>query len=309
MSDDFDFTDAAPSPIAATPVASKPVVSKFYDAAVAKRLFEISGKLDTIAAGTVLFVEGEKSGKQGLFGKRVDHRVYFVVEGEIELTRAGKPLDTISANEIFGEMAVISEIPGAIHGGTRSATATTKTACTLRSLDPKTLEIALTKIPEFGLMLMSVMFERLRFVAARLTARRGAQNADGNASIPVFDDETLTNLENKLERATLVRFDAERTIMREGDVGTSMYVVLSGRVGVFIKGNKVETNIKGCSFGEMALVDQSPRTASAIAETECELLALSRSSLISLIRNEPGVGMLILRSVADRLRYMNTLLG
>ena len=159
------------------------------------------------------------------------------------------------------------------------------------------------------MMLMSVMFDRLRFVAARLTARRTSTNAGVNESIPVFDADTLQSLQSKLERATVVRFDADRVIMREGDVGTSMYVVLRGRVSVSIKGNKVETNGKGCTFGEMALVDQSPRTATATAERDCELLAINRASLLALVSSEPAIGMLILRSVAERLRYMNGLLG
>ena len=59
----------------------------------------------------------------------------------------------------------------------------------------------------------------------------------------------------------------------------------------------------------MALIDQSPRTASAIAETECALLAINRATLVALVKDEPAVGLTMLRSVTARLRHMNSLLS
>ena len=96
--------------------------------------------------------------------------------------------------------------------------------------------------------------------------------------------------------------------MNEGDSGMSMYVVLDGLVAISIKGKIVERVAAGGTFGEMALVDQSPRTASAVAETESALLAINRAALIALVKAEPAVGLTMLRSVAARLRHMNLLL-
>jgi CRP/FNR family transcriptional regulator, cyclic AMP receptor protein len=56
-------------------------------------------------------------------------------------------------------------------------------------------------------------------------------------------------------------------------------------------------------------VDQSPRTAGAFAQEESELLAINRASLLALVKNQPAFGMALLRAVADRLRYMNSLLA
>ena len=143
MQDDFDFTKpqgAAPAAAAAPSAPFKPAVSKFYDAAVAARLFQSAGKREQFPAGATLFVENEKSGKQGLFGKRVVHRMYLVTSGEVALSANGKPLDTIRAGEIFGEMAVISD---ASVGSTRSATATAKVDSQAFSLDAAELQAAL----------------------------------------------------------------------------------------------------------------------------------------------------------------------
>lgn len=309
MQDEFDFTKPHPeyNPDDATFAASfKPAaVSRFYDAAVATRLFELSGRKEHFAAGETLFEENEKSGKQGVFGKRVVHRMFLITEGEIALMVAGKPLDTIKTGEIIGEMAVISESPA---GSTRSATATAKTDCSALSLDAEELQKALLRTPEFALMLMSVMFDRLRFAAARLAMRKVVPEQDGLRTTAAFDGAALASLEQKLDRATTMRYDADKTIMNQGDIGTHMYIVLDGRVGIFVNGKAVESVAAGGAFGEMALVDQSPRSASAVAETECALLAINRAALIALVKADPAVGLTMLRSVAARLRHMTALL-
>jgi len=86
-----------------------------------------------------------------------------------------------------------------------------------------------------------------------------------------------------------------------------MYIVLEGRVTIAINNKIVEKLDAGGEFGEMALVDHSPRTASAIARTDCALLSLNRQALIELVKSDPGVGMAMMRCVANRMRYMNSL--
>ena len=302
----------------------KSSASGFYDPAVAKSFFETSGRHDQIVAGTTLFVENEKSNKQSLFSKPINqalttpitgalfaktniHRMYFLTHGEVALTASGKLLETIRHGEVFGEMAVISEIPDLEISSTRSASATAKSDCRAWSLNGKEAEAGLAKTPEFALMLMSVMFERLRFLAARLAARTDAKAHRSNRSEAVFDAETLAQLEEKLERATVVRFNEGAKIMVEGRPGTSMYIVLEGKVAVAIGKRIVEKLSIGGVFGEMALVDQSPRTATAVARTECALLSINRDALIALVKSDPAIGMAMMRAVAARVRYMNSL--
>ena len=293
----------------------KPAVSSYYDANVAKVFFETSGRRENIAAGTSLFTENEKSTKKGiftkpinaeLFSKPVIHRMYLLTEGAVELTAGGKMIDTVRAGEVFGEMAVISEIPGINIPSMRSATAIARTDCVGYSVDGAEAEAGLNRTPEFALMLMSLMFERLRFLAARL-ATRDVAKVHSSRSEAVFDTATLAALEAKLERATVVRFDEGRTIMKEGHPGTTMYIVLEGRVTIAINNKIVEKLWAGGVLGEMALVDQSPRTASAIARTDCTLLSINRQALIALVKSDPAIGMAMMRCVANRMRYMNSL--
>ena len=310
MEDEFDFTkphapfnpDSTIGRVVSAPF--KPTVSRFYDVRVATQLFKNSGKKEHFPAGETLFLENEKSGKHGLFGKRTVHRMNLITEGEVALFSHDKLLDTIKANDIFGEMAVISDSPA---GSTRSAMAKVKTECSALSLDAAELQDALSHTPKFALMLMSVMFERLRFLAARLALRDVAKSNINSRSEPVFDAPTLAALERKLEHATVVRFTEGQQIMEAGQPGTTMYIVLEGRVTIAINNKIVEKLDVGGVFGEMALVDQSPRTANALARTDCALLSMNRHALIDLVKSDPAIGMAMMRCVANRMRYMNSL--
>ena len=97
--------------------------------------------------------------------------------------------------------------------------------------------------------------------------------------------------------------------MKEGQAGSFMYLVKSGRVAIAVGNNVVEIVGPGGTFGEMAVVDQSPRTARAGSIEACELLAIDRASLMVVVKKEPAFAMALLRGIADRLRHMNSLLG
>ncbi|HUJ01421.1 MAG TPA: cyclic nucleotide-binding domain-containing protein [Usitatibacter sp.] len=300
MTDEFDFTRPQPAqrPAPAEPSAPsapfKPAQSRYYDPKVAEALFRKEGKPERFAAGQALFVEEEKT-KGGLF--RSAARMYFLVEGEVALTHRGRALDTVRAGEVFGEMAVVSARP-------RSATATAKTDGAAISLDRGELQDALARSPEFALMLMSVMFDRLRFLVARLAARKGA-GAGPAREATVFDAATLAQFEQALPRASTVRHWNDTVVMREGQSGAFMYVVKSGRVAISIRGGVVEIVQPGGIFGEMALVDQAPRAATATTQVECELLQVDRPSLLAAVRGHPAIAMAMLRGIAERVRYMN----
>ena len=302
--DELDFTaPASPGPpsTAETPAPFRPSASPLYKPRIAAMIFEASGKAEHIAAGTVIFAEEQKASAGGLFSKQSATRMYFLAQGEVALTVGGHLLDNVSAGHIFGEMAVISDRP-------RTATATARTECALHSLNAGELRGALQKVPEFALMLMSVLFERLRFVAARLAARNAATTARHHEGA-VFDPALLRQLEGALARPVVTRFSPGDVIMREGQAGACAYVVKSGRIAIAIRGNIVEGVSAGGTFGEMALVDQSPRTATAAAATDCELLAIDRASLLAALKQQPAFAMAMLRAIADRLRYMNSQLG
>ena len=313
MTDDFDFTKPTPAPKPASPdgfdftkpppaeasAPFKPANSQFYNPLVASKLFQASGKEERFAAGQQLFAEADKA-KGGLFTKG-SNRMYYIAQGEVALTIGGKPLDTVKKGEIVGEMAVISERP-------RSATGTAKSEVLAYSLTSGELQSALMKTPEFALMLMSVMFDRVRFVAARLAARKVGALAMARES-PTFDPVLLQQFENALSRTSIMRYQGGQNIMKEGQSGMYMYVVKSGRVAIHLKDKVLEIVNPGGTFGEMALVDQSPRVASATADQYSELLTVDRASLLEAVKSQPAFAMAMLKAVVERLRHMNSQLG
>ncbi len=301
--EDLDFTSpepAKPAPPPAAPTAHavpfKAAQSPYYRPEIARAIFESAGRAESFAAGQPIFEEDEKA-SGGLFSRKSAARMYFLVSGEVALAMAGKPLDTIRAGEIFGEMAVISDQP-------RSAAARARTDCQALSLGTAELHVALQRTPEFALMLMSVMFDRLRFIAARLAMRKGGRPVGGRESARL-DPAVLQRVEQGLARSAVVRHARGTSLMREGQAGTCLYVVKEGSVIVHIGQTPLERIPAGGTFGEMAVVDQSPRTASATAETDCELLAIDRASFVEAVKREPLLATTMLRDIAARLRHMN----
>jgi CRP/FNR family cyclic AMP-dependent transcriptional regulator len=100
-------------------------------------------------------------------------------------------------------------------------------------------------------------------------------------------------------------YKAGETVFREGDDGFVMYVVLDGAVKLSVTGRSVEKVVKGGVFGEMALIDSSPRSATAVAATDCTLVSVTAERFKSLIQETPGFALEIMSIMAMRLRSMD----
>jgi CRP/FNR family cyclic AMP-dependent transcriptional regulator len=107
------------------------------------------------------------------------------------------------------------------------------------------------------------------------------------------------------DSADLLRFDAGKVVFREGDPGDAVYVVLDGKVDLRVNGQLVETVGPGGILGEMALIEQAPRVASATARTGCDLLPISETRFMSMIQQTPHFALQIMKVMASRLRRMN----
>lgn len=266
----------------------RPTKSALYDPTVARICFESLGKVERVAQGMVFFTENQNS-----------DRMYLLEEGEVALTRGGKAIDVVKAGEIFGEMAAISQLP-------RSATAMARTACRVVSLDAKQFQRAIQKMPEFALMLMNILINRLRLTLTMLAMSKSLEASDGARTRRLFDDKLLQGLMVATQHRLPQHCPLNKVIMKEGEAGVFMYVVLSGRVAISIKSKIVEWVGPGGVFGEMALVDQSPRAATAIAETDCDLLSINRGDFLTMVKTNPVFVVALLKAAADRLRDMTS---
>lgn len=125
------------------------------------------------------------------------------------------------------------------------------------------------------------------------------------------DAARLSLSERLIER----RLGPGELVFQKGDRGSAMYLVLSGRVEIFLPsagggGRVVLKEVgEGEHFGELALLDDKPRSASAETKSDCVLLELMREHFVSdIVRNESAV-LAILGEMASRLRDTNALLG
>jgi CRP-like cAMP-binding protein len=94
-------------------------------------------------------------------------------------------------------------------------------------------------------------------------------------------------------------------LFREGDKRDKMYVLLEGEMDVRLGTYTVETARPGALIGEMALIDDSPRAANAIAKTDCRLAAVDKRRFHFLIQQHPHFATHVMKELADRLRNMN----
>jgi CRP-like cAMP-binding protein len=99
---------------------------------------------------------------------------------------------------------------------------------------------------------------------------------------------------------------AGEVIFRTFDMGAEMYVVLEGEVNLMIDSRVLETIGPGDPFGEMALIDQTPRTATAVARIACKLAVISEKRFLFMVQTTPDFALYIMKVMADRLRKMNT---
>ena len=98
------------------------------------------------------------------------------------------------------------------------------------------------------------------------------------------------------------KFQPGEVIFSEGDKGDKMYVIRSGDVEVERDGKIVETLSGGGIFGEMALIDGSPRAATARAKTACEVAPITERTFLFLVHETPFFAIAVMRSLAGRLR-------
>ena len=265
--------------------------AQIYNPAVALEFFRTAGKPEAFDKGATIFAESQKANR--LLLQR--EKIYLLLQGEVSIVAGGAEIGSVRAGEIFGEVTAISQSP-------RTASAVAKSPCNAIGLDDKQFLAGLEKKPEFALMLMGVMIERLRRTYAKL-AKSGVQAAAATArESSVFDKKLLAELARLLADIPETRFAQNKIIFMEGQPGVLMYVVLEGRVGVILGGKLLERIGAGGVVGEMALIDQAPRTANAVAETDCVMLGVNRQAFLALMQAKPAFGASLLRAVAERLR-------
>ena len=100
-------------------------------------------------------------------------------------------------------------------------------------------------------------------------------------------------------------YKAGDVIFREGDPAQDLYIVKSGKVEVRL-GNRVLDTLPELSiFGEMALIDHSPRSATVVAATDTTVVPVDEKQFLFLVSRTPHFALNVMRVLAQRLRSAN----
>src|SRR5450755_1034766 len=139
-------------------------------------------------------------------------------------------------------------------------------------------------------------------------------HADLLRSIPMFHGLSDDDLGALVSAVSERHFFAGQVIINQGDPGTEMFIVAAGQVNIFLAGEasrrlSLKDIARGEYFGELALFDDKPRSASALATTDVVLLELSRTTLSTYLGGRPRAAMNILQTMAERLRETNAMLS
>jgi CRP/FNR family transcriptional regulator, cyclic AMP receptor protein len=129
--------------------------------------------------------------------------------------------------------------------------------------------------------------------------------------VPFFKELAPEELDRIIGLGRLVTYSKDAVLFTEGDPGEALYIVVDGsvRIGKSVPGAKEEAMAfieRGGCFGEMALFDEFPRSATAIAHQECRVLFIEKHVFLDLLRSDPAIGRKILwafcRTLSVRLR-------
>ena len=124
------------------------------------------------------------------------------------------------------------------------------------------------------------------------------------SQLPAVELKQLTNVTREMT------VPAGREIFKEGDPGDGVYIVKSGQVHISAVVGTGERRVysklaPGDFFGEMAVLDNQPRSACATAETDAQLYFIPREQMAVLLTHSPGLSMALLQAISRRLREFN----
>ena len=122
--------------------------------------------------------------------------------------------------------------------------------------------------------------------------------------IPLFSGLDNRRLQRLGMLADEVDVPAGKLLMKQGENGSEMMVIVSGSVAVDRNGERLNTLGPGDFFGEIALLDRGPRTATVTAEEPTRLLVISHREFHSLMEEFPEVAAQVLNSLAHRIRRL-----
>ncbi|MFL5727188.1 MAG: Crp/Fnr family transcriptional regulator [Chloroflexota bacterium] len=123
--------------------------------------------------------------------------------------------------------------------------------------------------------------------------------------VPLFKELSRHDIEQVGQLTEEIDVPVGQVLTREGAPGSEFFVILEGSVRIDVHGQEVRTMGAGDFLGEIALVDDGPRTATATTTTPAKLLVLGRREFRSLMDSYPSIEHSVLHCLVDRLRNVD----
>ena len=122
------------------------------------------------------------------------------------------------------------------------------------------------------------------------------------ARVPLLSGIDRKHLERLTKSFRERTFDEGMPVTREGESGAGFFVILDGSATVSVGGETKATVGAGDAIGEMALIDDGPRTATVIAATDMRCLVLAPWEFRAFVEDHPSLAWQLLQTLAQRLR-------
>jgi CRP-like cAMP-binding protein len=212
------------------------------------------------AEGDVVFQEGAAGGS-----------LFFVSRGLVEVASGTQELGRLAAGECFGEFSFLTGQP-------RTAT--------VKALEPsELLELSASDMKN-----VVESHPRLRDVLNTMYRERALMNV--LARSPLFEMMSRVDRANIAARVEIVQFERGEPIFRQGEKGSALYIIKSGKVEVRAtdsSGEEVQLAVLGPHqfIGEVSFLTGVPRTATVVPLEDCELLMLGEAELRQLVSDHP----------------------
>lgn len=124
-------------------------------------------------------------------------------------------------------------------------------------------------------------------------------------AVPLFEDLSQKQLKKVADLTEVARFMAGATLVKQGEIGDSFYVALTGQAKVVANKKTMNHLLPGDHFGEISLLDGEPRSASVVAETEMTLVIITQKDFLALLAKDPEITVCLLEGMARTVRRLD----
>ncbi len=195
---------------------------------------------------------------------------YVIEDGEAEVLIAGFRVALLARGAGFGERALLRST-------TRAATVATLTPVTLYAIDRLSFLSTITGQPPEALAGADMR------IAHSVHAPASRPLSDVLADVPLLRELDRAGLNELVNSATIEEWEPGAVLIREGDSGSHMYVILSGCAETTVEGRHVGDLLPGDAFGEIAVMHDVPRTATVAATESLRTCRLAREALTAIL--------------------------